>query len=398
MTHRPAVRSKVLLRTLVAALCCGASVAADEPVAALAEWTVMVYISGDNDLEQYVVKDIERELAAVGSTPQVQVVALADRGPGRSPSRGDWQSTLLFHVTPGLKANARSAVADWGERNFGAPQTLVDFVTWTKTHYPARRYALFLWGHGWTWHLGHALEDETDADTLDPSELAAILPQIGPFEVVGYDGCNSASLETALLWRGHAKAMAASQEFVNWDGIEYDEVLRALNERPEMSADEVAMVCSQSATLDHTFSSIALDARLDRVTAAVDALAKVLLAGFDEHHAEIRAAIRESRAFQKAPTDRDLYSVASELLARVKEPGIVAASREVMDAVQAAVLHERHSETYSRAHGMTIYLAFRPAQLPEDHAAYAATRLARETAWDDLIERCLQRLEVTTEP
>ena len=49
--------------------------------AARAKWTVMVYISGDNDLEPYVVSDIETELAFTGSTADVQVVALADRAP-----------------------------------------------------------------------------------------------------------------------------------------------------------------------------------------------------------------------------------------------------------------------------------------------------------------------------
>lgn len=64
-----------------------------------ANWTVMVYISGDNNLESYVVPDLEDELAPTGSSANVQVVALADRGPGYDTSYGDWQTTKLFHVT-----------------------------------------------------------------------------------------------------------------------------------------------------------------------------------------------------------------------------------------------------------------------------------------------------------
>ena len=58
-------------------------------------WTVMVYIDGDNNLEEYVVKDIESELSALGSNASVNVVCIADRGPGYDKSRGDWQGTLL---------------------------------------------------------------------------------------------------------------------------------------------------------------------------------------------------------------------------------------------------------------------------------------------------------------
>src|ERR1700741_5242992 len=84
-----------------------------------AKWTVMVYISGDNNLEDYVVKDLELELAPTGSSANVQVVALADRGPGYDTSRGDWQTTKLFHVTQGMTADAAHQVADWGEKNMG---------------------------------------------------------------------------------------------------------------------------------------------------------------------------------------------------------------------------------------------------------------------------------------
>ena len=77
--------------------------------AARAKWTVMVYISGDNNLEDFVVKDLELELAPTGSSANVQVVALADRGPGYDTSRGDWQTTKLYHVTQGMVADAGSA-------------------------------------------------------------------------------------------------------------------------------------------------------------------------------------------------------------------------------------------------------------------------------------------------
>ena len=114
-------------------------------------WTVMVYIDGDNNLEDYVVKDIETELSALGSNASVNVVCIADRGPGYDKSRGDWQTTKLFYCTQGMLADAASAVADWGERNMGDKQTLIDFVGWAKTNYPATNYLLAFWDHGYMW-------------------------------------------------------------------------------------------------------------------------------------------------------------------------------------------------------------------------------------------------------
>ena len=62
--------------TGLAAVTPGATAAAPQ-----AKWTVMVYVSGDNNLE-YVVKDLELELGGAGSNADVQIVALADRGAG----------------------------------------------------------------------------------------------------------------------------------------------------------------------------------------------------------------------------------------------------------------------------------------------------------------------------
>ncbi|MCC7293842.1 MAG: hypothetical protein IT449_17425, partial [Phycisphaerales bacterium] len=207
-----------------------AAVLADPP----AKWTVMVYLSGDNDLEKYVVRDLELELAVTGSTGDVQVVALADRGPGYDTSRGDWETTKLYHVEAGLIADAHHALADWGERNMGDARTLLDFVEWSRETYPAERYALYFWGHGWNWHPGYVMGDDTDHDALDLDELKAALPELGFIDFVGYDGCNMAAIEVQAMWRGHATALAHSQEWVGWDGVEYDAVLARLAADPEM--------------------------------------------------------------------------------------------------------------------------------------------------------------------
>ncbi|MDQ3007253.1 MAG: hypothetical protein M3R47_17955, partial [Chloroflexota bacterium] len=108
-TTRSFISLMVLLILLISMT--GSAYAA--PPAPRAKWTVMVYIAGDNNLEDYVVKDIELELAPTGSSANVQVVALADRAPGYDTSYGDWQTTKLFHVTQGMKADSASAVADW---------------------------------------------------------------------------------------------------------------------------------------------------------------------------------------------------------------------------------------------------------------------------------------------
>jgi hypothetical protein len=362
----------------------GSAVAA--PPAPKAKWTVMVYISGDNNLESYVVPDIETELGAVGSSADVQVIALADRAPGYDTSRGDWQTTKLFRVTQGMLATPENAIADWGERNMGNPQTLIDFVAWTKANYPADRYALYFWGHGWSWHPGWVMEDDTNADTLDYHEMKTAIPQLGFMDVVGYDGCNMASIEMLKLWHGRATAFSSSQEWVGGEGIQYDLVLAQLAANPNMTADQVAIATSQSATADKTWSAIAVDSRLTTLLTAVDEWSLALSSGLNANRKKYDQAFTATRSFWQAPMDKDLYDMAYEINRLVNDQNIKNKSQAVMNAVTAVVLHERHVNAYSEVRGITIYHISKANQKDSDYNYYRSTiDFALSTGWDEFL-------------
>lgn len=365
------------------------------PPVSRAKWTVMVYISGDNDLEGYVLGDIETELAAVGSTGDVQVVALADRGPGAETSPDDWKTTLLFHVKPGMSATRQAAVADWGERNMADPQTLIEFVTWTKSNYPADHYALYFWGHGWNWHPGYVMRDDTvDSkdnnpdlfDTMGMQEMKAALPSIGFIDMVGFDGCNMAGIEVQLIWHGHATALSHSQEYVYWEGVQYDLVLTELTARSGMTADQLAIYTSQTASEDKTWSAVAVDSRFDALLTAVDQWSVALKSGLSQNRKKYDQAFTATRAFWQAPTDKDLYDMAYEINRLVSDPNIRSKSQAVMKAVDAVVLYERHVNAYADANGITIYHISKASQKDKDYSYYRGLDFAQQTGWDEFLD------------
>ncbi len=370
----------VLLSTLTAT-------ASAAPPAARAKWTVMVYISGDNNLEDYVVSDIETELAPTGSSANVQVVALADRSPGYDTSRGDWQTTKLFHVTKGMLATPENAVADWGERDFGDKQTLIDFVTWTKANYPADHYALYFWGHGWNWHPGYVMRDDTDNDTLDMEEVKAALPSIGFIDMVAFDGCNMASIEVQMLWHGHATAVSHSQEWVGGEGIQYDLVLAQLAANPNMTADQVAIATTQSASSDKTWSAVAVDSRFDTLLSAVNQWSVALNNGLAANRKKYDQAFTATRSFWQAPMDKDLYDMAYEINSRVSDQNIKSKSQAVMNAVNGVVLYERHVNAYAEVHGITIYHVAKATEKDSNYTYYRTTLdFALQTGWDEFLD------------
>ena len=383
-THRIVVATLLVLGLLVV----NAGLATAAPPAAQAKWTVMVYMSGDNNLEDFIAKDLETELAPTGSSTDVQVVALADRGPGFDRSHGDWQTTKLFHVTQGMTALPGSEVADWGERNMGDPQTLVDFVTWSKANYPAEHYALYFWGHGWSWHPGVVMQDDTNADTLDYHEMKPIMNTLGFNDVVGYDGCNMASVEIQSLWHGHATALAASQEFVGWEGIQYDVVLAQLAANPAMTADQVAIATSASATSEKTFSAVAVDGRWDALRTAIDNFAVAMRNGAAANRSKMTKAFGFTRDMWQAPIDKDLYDMAFEINKGVSDANMKAKAQAVIAAMGPVVLHERHVSQYADAHGITIFYIGKASDKTTswiNWSYYPNTDWASQTQWDEFL-------------
>src|SRR6266498_1500199 len=365
----------VLLSTLTAT-------ASAAPPAARAKWTVMVYISGDNNLEDYVISDIETELAPTGSTANVQVVALADRGPGYDTSRGDWQTTKLFHVTKGMLATPENAVADWGERDLGDPQTLIDFATWSKANYPADHYALIFWGHGWNWHPGYVMRDDTNNDTIDYEEQKAAIPSLGFIDVVGYDGCNMSSIEMFNLWHGHATAVTGSQEYVGWEGLQYDLVLADLSTHPNWTADQVAVAFTKSASEDKTWSAVAVDSRFNTLLTTVNDWSLALKNGLAKNRKQYDQAFTATRNFWQAPMDKDLYDMAYELNSKVNDATIKTKSQAVMNAISSVVLYDRHTNAYADTYGVTIYHISKATEKDSDYTYYRSTvDFALQTGW-----------------
>jgi len=359
-----------------------------------AKWTLMVYMAGDNNLEPYITSDIANELASAGSNADVQIVALADRIPGYDARVGDWTGTLIFHVTKNMQPTLNNAAVNLGEKDTADTQTLIDFVSWARTNYPADRYALVFWGHGWSWRPGFTMLDDTSNDTLDPHELAEAIPSLGFVDVVAYDGCNMGAIETEVLWRGHAQAISHSEEFVGADGLEYETVIPALQADPQIGADELAALFSQSAqgNKEKTWSAVALHGRWDNLEKAVDEWAVALNNGLPANRKTYDQAFNQARSFFQDPAARDLYDAAFEIKSQVKDSVIQAKSQAVMEAVNVAILSEWHVNAYADVHGITIYLPTKKSQLdyrstPGKDFEYYRTNLgfAHETHWDEFL-------------
>ncbi len=364
-----------------------------------AHWTLLVYLDGDNDLESAGIDDF-LEMSSVGSSNDVNIVALFDRAPGYASSHGDWTDTRRFHIAPGMAPwgyNGESI----GEANMGDPQTLVDFVQWGIANYPADRYAVVLWDHGSGWRLRSPGQptlkdvayDETDGgDAIEMPELLSAMDTLSnggtePLDLVGFDACLMGMIEVDNQLIPYADVRVGSEETEPVDGWPYDTILSALQGHPSMSASQLGTVVVDeyfaSYSDDWTLSAVDLHSPYNTLSTAVDALAGALINGRASHHAEIAIARDSAQAFY-FPTYIDLYDFAHRLNQHVNDAAINAAATGVMDAVNGAVIHEQHGIGWPGAHGISIYF---PASESGYDGHYDGTtgwlQFTVDTQWDE---------------
>ena len=126
-------------------------------VAQESEWTIMVFLNADNNLESFGIKDFE-EMARVPKNDKVNILVQMDRSPNYTSIYGNWDETLRFKMEPGLKPQRNKAVKSLGEVNMGDPAALRDFIDWSISNYPAKKYALIIWDHGDGWRFNEMIE------------------------------------------------------------------------------------------------------------------------------------------------------------------------------------------------------------------------------------------------
>ncbi len=333
------------------------------------EWTFMVYLDGDNNLEGDGIDDF-LEMASVGSSSDVKIVVLFDRIPGESSSYGDWTDTRRGLVSKNdVPSDGNDGKPAWGtsvgEENMGDPQTLIDFVEWGMQNYPASMYAVILWNHGGGWRLRRGEEelllkavcwDDTDGgDRLSMRELRGALDTIETDEeepnLVGFDACLMGMVEVAYEIRQHGSVMVGSENTEPEDGWPYNTILDDLVDDPTMRAAELGSTIvtryHQSESETQSATNLVL---MNALATEIDSFAQTL---------------------------RDDWS---------GDPGACAAAAyPVMMDIDSAVFAEAHGSGWPGSHGLSIYFPETSGEFNTDYNG-AVVMLAQDTRWEEFLQ------------
>ncbi len=371
----------------------------------LAHWQFLIYMDGDNDLEAYVVHDLN-ELELTGSGDGVEVLVQADRIEGYSKKDGDWTGARRYRIEhdedPDLVASP--VIEDLGEIDMGSPDTLAAFLDWAATDYPAERRVLVLWNHGDGWLVqdpeaapagapppGIASDDTSgSAISIAEGELAAGLEASvaahGRLDVVAFDACNMASWEVAHALQPYAAYLSAAESWVGWEGFIYQDVLAYMRANPEAGAGDVATEMSRGAVEqggELTHSATDLDAVL-AVSAAISELGAIGLADPEASVALLAARDRAhgvEEGYEAWYLDLGDFAVQVEAGAHPELSPVAATLRTSLDT---AVLGSFTADDYSWAQGLTLLFDPIPRYMDSYSTGDGAT-WSRDTNWDEYL-------------
>jgi pimeloyl-ACP methyl ester carboxylesterase len=397
------------------------------PLSKPAQWTVLVYMAGDdrspNGIEYAIAQDLA-EIKQVGSTDSVHFIVQTDDATGKASYR--------YHLRKGTDLASDRIERFNGDLNSGSTKTLVDFVKWAHYLFPAERTALVLWGHG----SGHddqnvyrtvrgsvnprtaarlaqkrmgffsstrrsILEqgptrgygyDDTAGDFLDNAELRKTLLQVKgiigrKLDLLGFDACLMAMIEVAYQIHDVARILVASERTEPGDGWWYSRALRGLAKNPKTPpskfAGDIVRAYRDAYQDDMTLSAIDLE-KIPLLARNISDWAKTAdPAGFHYFRRQ---------ALDCSPRPGDGYCDLGTFLDAAlesKKKGSEAAS------VARKTLKLTIIASCGRASGLTIYAPgnFRPLQAGSTDALYMGLNFIRETEWGNFLKRVYPRVE-----
>ena len=213
--------SIALALALILLVSCGKKSTKPDPNAGLADWTILAYSDGNNDLDisqgntSYVIEDVQ-EMENIGSTEDVNIIAMVSS----IRTGGQAKYYRIEHYPDDLGDNISSTVLDdLGSKDMSNYQTLKDFLVYGVTHYPARNYMVIVDDHGAGWP-GLCVDEQngsgnlmTMVDMKNALNGAINSTGIGKFDIVTFHCCLMSMVEVAYQLRNCADYMVAS-EFV----------------------------------------------------------------------------------------------------------------------------------------------------------------------------------------
>lgn len=363
------------------------------------DWTILLYMSGDNNLEANGIEDIN-EMENIGSDSNVNVVVVFDRTPYYDSSNGNWTDTRYFYITADSNTSTINSIllGNAGEREMDRPASLALWTWYGVTNFPAAKYALIIWDHGSGWEKdvdenpvkGSCSDDTSGWGELEIWEVRwalnaafGYLP-ISKLDLLGYDACLMGMAEVAAQTSDIVDTFVGSEDNEGLDGWEYDRWLSDLTSNPAANSATLGnyivdayygwsgydTLSAQNTANDVNFIN-ALNAFADELTAALSAN---------------KSKITTARSYTKKFNGNsfiDLYDFTIKIKNQSLPSSLLTAATNLQSAMSNYIIANGGSA--ANAYGATVWFpGYMNANSMSTYKNY--TRWASTTTWDEFLE------------
>tara|TARA_B100001029_G_scaffold161275_1_gene149896 strand:+ start:2965 stop:4944 length:1980 start_codon:yes stop_codon:yes gene_type:complete len=334
-------------------------------------WTILVYLMGDTDLEEFAIEDV-LEMASIPSSPNLNIITLFDRSEIYTSQAilnvPDFTDTKIFQI---INGELTVLMDNLGEKNLGSSETFAEFIEYGLSAFPADRTGLILWDHGAGWP-GMGPDEDSGFDILTLEEMVLGLESglansnIQKLDLIGFDACLMATYEVAKSMAPFADVMVASQELEPGHGWDW-EALKVITYNPSIEAAELGIEIANAyqnqaiafgTNIDITLSVIDLT-KIDILDQAIRELSNSFLEASLEISPKLGLSVNNSLRFGKSPNPiddaqmSDLGDFAATL--GLYEPGLLRDSNNVIDAMTDILINQVTGPATRSAKGLSIY-------------------------------------------
>ena len=336
-------------------------------------WTIMIYMIG-SDLES----DGGEATANLASLLEVSlpksVRVILYTGGTRM-----WQNDVIdpdYNQIWSVEDGSLVLLENLDSKNTGDSRTLSEFLNYAQTNFPADKMALLLWDHGAGSVGGFGVDELYGYDSLWLSELSEALADSftgQAFDLIGFDACLMASIETASVIEPYAKYMAASEEVEPGGGWDYTYFFSQLAQNPKMTGEGLGIAITdgyydkyRGTTAEDIITFSVID--LSKIPALEDMLATLSegLSGsiVQRESMSMLAKVRqnaESYGDQPGYVSLDMIDL-YDFIALQKETDPTL-SKSLMSAIEEAVVYEVSGAQRMYSYGLSHILPVRVKRL-----------------------------------
>ncbi|MBN2341932.1 MAG: hypothetical protein JXX29_02210 [Deltaproteobacteria bacterium] len=202
------------------------------------EWTIAVYMVGDNNLSNAVWQDLN-EMEAASLNDSVTVVTefeLSSEYTSFAPVEyrsGAYRMAISPDNDTTVVGSIENAENLGDNIDMTDPAHVSEFIRYAAETYPSKRIAVLFWDHGLGWRGGFV--DTRSSGTMSLVDIVSGVRDSGTHpDLVAFDACMMGMHEVALALRGVTDTMVASEEAVPGGGLPYDSILSELSITPDL--------------------------------------------------------------------------------------------------------------------------------------------------------------------